>query len=87
LQKVVGHCSAPSKTKKRRHQKHQPLDKIKDGCGTPGPVSILSGNCLRWAALRRQQREKLESKHHENCAMGKECEADHRRHKEMSVRL
>jgi hypothetical protein len=34
--------------------------------GTPGPAHILSGNCSRQVALRREQWEQLESNHHEN---------------------
>jgi hypothetical protein len=36
----------------------------KDGDSTTGPARTLSGNRLGQAALRREQREQLESNHH-----------------------
>jgi hypothetical protein len=39
---------------------------------TPGPAHTLSGNHSGQAALRREQREQLESNLRENRAMGKE---------------
>jgi hypothetical protein len=60
---------------------------IEDGGGTPGPSRALSGNRSGRAALRREQREQLESDRHENQTTGKEREAGHRRHKEMAVRM
>jgi hypothetical protein len=54
----------------------EPLTEVRGG--TPGPTCIISGSHLGQAALRREQ---LESNHYENRAMGKEDEADRRRHK------
>jgi hypothetical protein len=44
------------------------------GGGTRGSVLTLSGNRSGRAALRREQREQLESNHVENRAKGKEGE-------------
>jgi hypothetical protein len=38
------------------------------GSSTPGPARTLSGSWLGQAALRREQRDQLESNHHENKA-------------------
>jgi hypothetical protein len=56
-------------------------DRKKDDSGTTGSVGSLSGNHLGRAALRREQREQLESEYRENQDSGKEGETDHRRHK------
>jgi hypothetical protein len=71
--------SAPSETKVET-SKAQPSQKKDDG-GTPGPTGTLSRNRSGLAALRREQREQLESNQHEKRATGKEGEADHKGHK------
>jgi hypothetical protein len=77
LRKATGHCEM-----KEEASKAQPSEKNKDNDGdTPGPARTLSGNHSGRAAFGREQREQLESNHGENRAMGKEGEADHRRHK------
>jgi hypothetical protein len=72
--------SVPSETKEEA-SKAQHSEKNKGDGGTPGPARPLSGNSLGLAALRKEQREQLESNHRENRATGKEVEADHIRHK------
>jgi hypothetical protein len=56
----------------------------KDDGVTPGPARTLPGNHLGRAALRRAQRELLESNHRENRVTGKDDEADQRRLKHSS---
>jgi hypothetical protein len=46
--------------------------KIEIDDGTPGPAHTLSGSLLGRADLRREQQEKLESKHHANQATRRE---------------
>jgi hypothetical protein len=43
-----------------------------------GLTGTLSGSCSGWSTLRREQREQLESNHHENQATGKEGKTNHR---------
>jgi hypothetical protein len=71
--------STSSETKEEM-SKAQTSEKKDDG-GTPGPTGNISGNHSGRPALRREQREQLESNHRENRATGKEGETDHRRHK------
>jgi hypothetical protein len=71
---------APSSRNERRDVQGTALWK-KDGGGTHGTPGTLSENCSGRAALRREQREQLESNHSENRATGMEGEADHKRHK------
>jgi hypothetical protein len=52
--------------------KAQPSEKNKDDGDIPGPACALSGNCSGRAALRREQREQLESNHCKKQATGKE---------------
>jgi hypothetical protein len=78
---VTGYCGGMGPLRnERRDVQSTELGKEDDG-GTPGPARTLSGNRSRPAALRKEQREQLDSNHRENRAKGKECEADHRRHK------
>jgi hypothetical protein len=57
----------------------KPLDR--GYSGTLGPARTLAGSCSRRAALRREQRERLESNHCENRVTGKEGETDQKHHK------
>jgi hypothetical protein len=55
--------------------------KKQDDSDKPGQTGTLSGSHLGRTALRREQREQLESEHQENPSHGEEGETDRRHHK------
>jgi hypothetical protein len=71
---------APSEMKEEM-SKAQPLEKNKDGGGTPRLACTSSGSHSKWVALRREQWKLLKSNHRENWATGKEGKTNHRQHK------
>jgi hypothetical protein len=70
---VTGHCGGVSLSKMEEGtSKAQPSQK-EDESDVPGLPGALSGKCLEWVALRREQREKLEGNHPENRAGGRKA--------------
>jgi hypothetical protein len=68
---VTSHCEGVGPLRnERRASKAQPSEK-EDGGGTLRPAGTLSGDRSGQAALRREQREQLESNNCENGATGK----------------
>jgi hypothetical protein len=63
---------------------HQPEE---DDGDKSGPARTLSGSRSGRAALRREQRERLESKHSDNPSHGEEGETKHSPREEMAVCL